>query len=165
MNKIIKKNFQLFEKYFFKLRHLIFFGIIINLFLSIYLIIFTFKEFFYLTSKLFTIKVHTLLIYSLGILDLILLSIIFFIFTFSLYGIFINEFTDKKNLSKIPKAFIVNNLESLKEKLGKVIVLILIITFLKFTLDYTFENMLELLFLAISIFFISISLYFLKEKK
>gem|GEM_PF-6421971 len=65
---------------------------------------------------------------------------------------------------KLPKAFIVNNLYDLKEKLTSVILIILIITYFQYSIELTYKDSYELLAFAFGIFLISLSIYFSKKK-
>lgn len=97
----------------------------------------------------------------IGSIDLFLLGVVSLIIAASLYELYI----DDSSKLKLPRALIVNDLDSLKKKLGKLIYLILVITFFKYAIVFKYENIYELTLFAIAIFFISLSLYFTNEKK
>ncbi|HIH42183.1 TPA: YqhA family protein [Candidatus Woesearchaeota archaeon] len=75
-------------------------------------------------------------------LDSYILAVIVYIFSISLYELFIGNL-------KVPQWLVVHNLDDLKKKLSSVIALILAVLFLKHVIKW--ENGLETLYFAISI--------------
>lgn len=78
----------------------------------------------------------------------------------SLYELYVKE-VDK--IIKLPETLIVKSLDSLKEKLGKVIYLLLVIFFFKYSLEVRIDTNIDLMLYALSILLISLSLYFSKK--
>lgn len=65
-----------------------------------------------------------------GAIDLYLMALVLYIFSFGIYELFISEITQLKQ-SKQSKVLEVHSLDELKDKLGKVIVMVLIVNFSK----------------------------------
>ncbi|MEA3511971.1 MAG: YqhA family protein [Campylobacterota bacterium] len=97
----------------------------------------------------------------IGAVDLYLIAVVMFIFSFGIYELFISdidEATSEKNGSKI---LAIHSLDQLKDKIAKVIVMVLVVNFFQRVLHTEFSTPLEMLYFAISIAFLSIGLYFL----
>lgn len=107
----------------------------------------------------------------IGAVDLYLIAVVMFIFAFGLYELFISEIdeanSDTETTSKI---LAIHSLDQLKDKIAKVIVMVLVVNFFQRVLHTEFKTPLEMLYFALAIAALSIGLYFLgmvgkKEKK
>jgi uncharacterized membrane protein YqhA len=97
----------------------------------------------------------------IGAVDLYLMAIVMFIFGFGLYELFISEIdVAKGGASKILE---IHSLDQLKDKLAKVIVMVLVVSFFKRVLHTPYEGAIEMLYFAGSILALSIGLYFLHK--
>jgi uncharacterized membrane protein YqhA len=108
-------------------------------------------------------KFHEIIVGGLiGAVDLYLMAVVMFIFGFGLYELFISEIdvAKRQGASKILE---IHSLDELKDKLGKVIVMVLIVNFFQRVLFTTYNGALDLVYFAISILALSISLYFLHK--
>ena len=63
-----------------------------------------------------------------GAIDLYLMALVLYIFSFGIYELFISEIEELKQ-SKQSKVLEVHSLDELKDKLGKVIIMVLIVNF------------------------------------
>ncbi len=97
-----------------------------------------------------------------GAIDLYLMALVLFIFSFGIYELFISEIEPMKN-SKHSKVLEIKSLDQLKDKIGKVIVMVLIVNFFQRVLHAKFETPLEMGYLALSILALCIGLYFLHK--
>ena len=92
--------------------------------------------------------------------DEFLFATVLLIFSLGLYELFISNIDQmKSDMAKRPSWLRVSSLDDLKESLGKVILMILIVTFLKKTLIIQFQNAIDLLFLGIGILLVSGAMY------
>ncbi len=108
-------------------------------------------------------KFHETIVGGLiGAVDLYLMAVVMFIFGFGLYELFISKIdvAHKEGASKILQ---INSLDELKDKLGKVIVMVLIVNFFQRVLFTDYQGSLDLIYFAISVLALSISLYFLHK--
>lgn len=108
-------------------------------------------------------KFHEIIVGGLiGAVDLYLMAVVMFIFGFGLYELFISEIdvAKRQGASKILE---IHSLDELKDKLGKVIVMVLIVNFFQRVLFTTYNGALDLVYFAISILALAISLYFLHK--
>jgi len=98
----------------------------------------------------------------IGAVDLYLMAVVMFIFGFGLYELFISEIdvAKKQGASKILE---IHSLDELKDKLGKVIVMVLVVNFFQRVLFTTYNGALDLVYFAISILALAIALYFLHK--
>lgn len=97
----------------------------------------------------------------IGAVDLYLIAVVLLIFSFGLYELFISdidEATKDKNGSQI---LAIHSLDQLKDKIAKVIVMVLVVSFFQRVLHTNFTSPLEMLYFALSITALSVGLYFL----
>ena len=98
----------------------------------------------------------------IGAVDLYLMAVVMFIFGFGLYELFISEIdvAKKQGASKILE---IHSLDELKDKLGKVIVMVLIVNFFQRVLFTSYSGAQDLLLFAGSILALALALYFLHK--
>ena len=96
----------------------------------------------------------------IGAVDLYLIAVVMFIFSFGLYELFISdiEAAEGKNGSKL---LAIHSLDQLKDKIAKVIVMVLVVSFFQRVLHTNFSTPLEMLYFAGSITLLAAGLYFL----
>jgi uncharacterized membrane protein YqhA len=98
----------------------------------------------------------------IGAVDLYLIAVVMFIFSFGLYELFISDIdqAEGKNGSKL---LAIHNLDQLKDKIAKVIVMVLVVNFFQRVLHTNFATPLEMLYFALSITALAIGLNFLSK--
>ncbi|WP_297192043.1 YqhA family protein [uncultured Campylobacter sp.] len=117
----------------------------------------------YFVSENSNIDLHEDIVALLvGAVDLYLMALVLFIFSFGIYELFISEIEDFKGL-KQSKVLEVHSLDQLKDKLAKVIIMVLIVNFFQRILQMKLDNMLDMAYLALSIFALCLGLYFLHK--
>ena len=84
-----------------------------------------------------------------------------FIFAFGLYELFISEIDDAMGEHRSSKLLAIHNLDQLKDKIAKVIIMVLIVSFFQKVLHMNYNSALEMLYFALSIASLAIGLYFL----
>ncbi len=96
----------------------------------------------------------------IGAVDLYLIAVVMFIFSFGLYELFISDIDEAsgKNGSKL---LAIHSLDQLKDKIAKVIVMVLVVNFFQRVLHTSFATPLEMLYFALSIAALAVGLYFL----
>jgi len=105
----------------------------------------------------------------IGAVDLYLIAVVMFIFSFGIYELFISEI-DAADEEKSSKILAIHSLDQLKDKIAKVIVMVLVVNFFQRVLHTEFKTPIEMLYFALAIAALAIGLYFLgmvgkKEKK
>jgi len=98
----------------------------------------------------------------IGAVDLYLIAIVMLIFSFGIYELFISKIdaADAKQSSKILQ---INSLDDLKDKLAKVIVMVLVVSFFQKVLYTNYNSPLEMLYFAGSILLLSVGLHYLHK--
>jgi len=92
--------------------------------------------------------------------DDFLLATVLLIFGLGLYELFIAKIHVAKDNENANNILMINSLDDLKDRLGKVILMILIVAFFKNVLHVTFDDPLNILYMGGGIFLISLALYF-----
>jgi uncharacterized membrane protein YqhA len=119
---------------------------------------------YYFGNPHFSAEFHSWLIGKIiGAVDLYLIAVVLFIFSFGIYELFVSRIDDAENSETGSRILAIHSLDELKDKLGKVVVMVLIVTFFKKVIHMNFSTPLDMLFLAVSIFALALSLYFLHK--
>jgi uncharacterized protein (TIGR00645 family) len=98
----------------------------------------------------------------IGAVDLYLIAVVLLLFSFGLYELFISRI-DAAERSESSKILQIHSLDQLKDKLAKVIVMVLVVSFFKRVLHTSYETPLELLYFAGAILALALGLYFLHK--
>ncbi len=98
----------------------------------------------------------------IGAVDLYLIGVVMLLFSFGLYELFISEIdVAKDEEGSDNKILAIHSLDQLKDKISKVIVMVLVVGFFQ-KVGYTeYNGALDMLYFAISITAVSVGLYFL----
>lgn len=100
----------------------------------------------------------------IGAVDLYLIGVVMIIFSFGLYELFISDIDPAKDeYGKENQLLAVHSLDQLKDKISKVIVMVLVVGFFQKVGHTVFNGALELLYLALSITAVAVGLYFLSK--
>lgn len=100
----------------------------------------------------------------IGAVDLYLIGVVMIIFSFGLYELFISDIDPAKDEhGKENQLLAVHSLDQLKDKISKVIVMVLVVGFFQKVGHTEFTGALELLYLALSITAVAVGLYFLSK--
>lgn len=93
--------------------------------------------------------------------DLYLIAVVLFIFAFGLYELFVSEIDEAMEKENANKILAIHSLDQLKDKIAKVIVMVLVVSFFQKVLHTSFATPLEMLYFALSITALAVGLYFL----
>ena len=99
----------------------------------------------------------------IGAVDLYLIAVVMFIFSFGLYELFISKIDDAEESEVGNKLLAIHSLDELKDKLGKVVVMVLIVSFFKKVINMSFDTPLQMLYLAGSILALALALYYMHK--
>ena len=94
----------------------------------------------------------------IGAVDLYLIAVVMFIFAFGIYELFISHIDEAEGHGKI---LAIASLDQLKDKIAKVIVMVLVVNFFQRVLHTNFNTPVEMLYFALSITALAVGLYFL----
>ena len=163
---------EILEKFLWNYRLIIFLGIISLLVCSAVIFTLGFIE-TYFALKLFIVSVYDhlghlsedtynrLIMMVITIVDDFLLGIVLLIFGLGTYDLFISKLDPAEEQDDIrPHWLKFESLEELKEVLAKVIMMIMIITFLKYVVKARFENPLEILYLGGALALVGLAIKF-----
>mgnify|MGYP002629298422 CR=1 FL=1 len=98
----------------------------------------------------------------IGAVDLYLIGVVMIIFSFGIYELFISEIDAAKDKEgKENQLLAIHSLDQLKDKISKVIVMVLVVGFFQKVGHTEYHGALELFYLALSITAVSVGLFFL----
>jgi len=99
----------------------------------------------------------------IGAIDLYLIAIVLLIFSFGVYELFISEIDAAEKDEKTSKVLAIHSLDQLKDKIAKVIIMVLVVNFFQRVLHTEYNGALEMLYFSASILLLSVGLYFLHK--
>ena len=97
----------------------------------------------------------------IGAVDLYLIAIVMLIFAFGIYELFISKIEAAENHETGSNILAISSLDQLKDKIAKVIIMVLVVGFFQRVLHMKYTSALEMLYFAVSIMALAIGLYFL----
>lgn len=100
-----------------------------------------------------------------GIIDAYLFATILLIFALGLYELFVSKIEAAENSEFAERILLVRSLDDLKDRLAKVIFLILIVKYFEYALEQTIHAPLDLLMLAAGIALIALAIYLTRAGK
>lgn len=103
-----------------------------------------------------------LLALIIGAVDFYLIGIVLLIFGFGIYELFVSE-VDEATDSHVYNALRISSLDELKSKIIKVVIIVLVVFFFEKALEMKFTAPLDLLLLAVGIFLLALTTYFLHK--
>ncbi len=162
---------QLFENLLWKSRLIILLAVVFGIIASTALFLTGSYEIWHTVTHIISPENHVvdyskLLIGIIGAIDLYLIGIVLLIFSFGIYELFISEIDIARGeVNKEHNILEISSLDELKNKLLKVIIMVLIVTFFKTVLSASFQTPLEMLYFALAILAVATCTYFLRHEK
>tara|TARA_B100000768_G_scaffold155596_1_gene152748 strand:+ start:239 stop:751 length:513 start_codon:yes stop_codon:yes gene_type:complete len=104
-----------------------------------------------------------LLVKVIGAVDLYLIGLVLMIFGFGIYELFISKIDIARGNLDVT-ILEVESLDELKQKIIKVIIMVLIVSFFERVLKMNYETPLEMLYFAVSILALSLGVYLVRKK-
>jgi len=92
-------------------------------------------------------------------LDLFLIATFLIIFSLGLYELFVSKIDPAERDERSSRILIVRNLEDLKTKLGKIIIMVLSVYFFKQALGFEFTHSADFFFFGLGVVGIAVALY------
>jgi len=100
----------------------------------------------------------------IGAVDLYLIGVVMLLFSFGLYELFISEIDAAKDQEgEESKILAIHSLDQLKDKISKVIVMVLVVGFFQKVGHTEYNGALEMLYFALSITAVAVGLFFLNK--
>ncbi len=98
----------------------------------------------------------------IGAVDLYLIGVVMLLFSFGLYELFISDIDAAKDESgNENKILAIHSLDQLKDKISKVIVMVLVVGFFQKVGHTQYDGALDMLYFALSITAVAVGLFFL----
>ena len=100
----------------------------------------------------------------IGAVDLYLIGVVMLIFSFGLYELFVSEIDAAKSKEgEDNKILAIHSLDQLKDKISKVIVMVLVVGFFQKVGHTEYHGALEMLYFSLSITAVAVGLFFLNK--
>lgn len=163
---------KIFENMLLKSRFITFFAVIFTLIGSIIVFLVASYDIYSVLLKVWNYFVNSIgsddfhadvIGGIIGAIDLYLIALVLLIFSFGVYELFISEIKDarEKGLSVLE----VHSLDQLKDKIAKVIIMVLIVNFFQRVTHINFVTPIDMIYFALAILALSLGLYFLNGGK
>ena len=162
---------RLWEKALWSTRYVVVFAVFFSVLAAIALFILGSYEIYHsivhlnpLTNAEHSGNHSSMLLELITAIDLYLIGVVLLIFGFGIYELFISKI-DIARADIGVTILEIENLDELKNKIIKVIIMVLIVSFFESVLKMSMEynEPLEMLYFALSIFFLSLGVYFIKK--
>lgn len=101
----------------------------------------------------------TTITHVVEVVDGYLLGTVMLIFALGMYELFISDIDEAKGSRASSKILVIDNLDDLKQRLAKVIIMILIVTIFELALKLKVDTPLDLVYLAAALALIGLALY------
>ncbi|MDX9714819.1 MAG: YqhA family protein [Dissulfurispiraceae bacterium] len=167
---MIKKLEQIIEFLIWESRLFIFFAVIASIFSAIMLVAIGCYDVYLVAEDAFrafqTKEAYDAfhkgsLTHIISAIDSYLIATVLLIFGIGLYELFISKIERAERNNKSSKILVISTLDQLKEKLAKVIIMALIVTFFKYAVNFKYDSAQSLIYLGAGILLVSLSLYFM----
>jgi uncharacterized membrane protein YqhA len=159
---------NVFERALWNVRIVVILGVIFSALAAIVLFVAGSLEIYHILVGFVPGNLHPLtkvdiLIGIIGAVDFYLIGLVLLIFSFGIYELFISEIDIARAENGIGSILDIDNLDDLKNKIIKVIIMVLIVTFFQGILinSKTFTSSIDMLYMAVSICLICVGVYFL----
>lgn len=162
---------QFFETLLWRSRLIMLLAVIVALFAATLVILGNFVDLAHLASLFwqYLTNAHNIetrqamMLAVIELLDGFLMAGVLLIFSFGLYELFISSIEPAQESQQKGKILNIKNIDVLKNKLGKVILMMLIIKVFSFTIQLQVNSALELLMLAAAVALVSVALFLTKD--
>jgi uncharacterized membrane protein YqhA len=157
---------NIFERVLWNVRFIVLLGVLFGALSAIVLFIAGSTEIYHIVTGYLQIGSNTItheeiLIGIIGAVDFYLIGLVLIIFSFGIYELFISEIDIARLEGGFGNLLDIENLDDLKNKIIKVIIMVLIVTFFQRILSMQFTTSIDMLAMAVSICVICIGVYFL----
>jgi len=176
MKNIKDKIEQTFEKILWQSKIMVILAVISAMFGALVLIIMGTYDIYLVISEIFGVFTKEIpyekfnkeaIIYIVSAIDTFLIATVLMIFGIGLYEIFISkiEYAERNIDSKASTVLVIHSLDELKNKLIKVIIIVLIVTYFKYAISIKYTEISQLLYLSVGIALIAVAVFLLNKDK
>lgn len=168
MNKFVSLLEKIFEWLLWESRIIVIIPVVASILSAIAMTIMGTVDLFRSLKKIFAVfsdsagfhETYTKMLVSVvSAMDLYLIATVLLIFGIGLYELFIGRIDQIEKDEKSSSILKVHTLDELKEKLLKVIHVVLVVYFFKFAIKLNYESIIDLLYLATGILLVAGSIY------
>lgn len=157
---------SVFERALWNSRYIVLLGVVFGALSAIVLFFAGSLEIFdilreYLLVRESHLTHESILITIIGAIDFYLIGLVLLIFSFGIYELFISELDIARTEEGFSNILEVSTLDDLKNKIIKVIIMVLIVSFFQRILSMEFSTSIDMLAMAVSICVICVGVYFL----
>ena len=161
---------RLFESAMWKTRFLVIFAVLFGLLGAVVLFVVASMDIFVVAKYAFdTIITHAhpenfhedIVSGIIGAVDLYLIAVVMLIFSFGIYELFISPIDHNEQAQDDSKILSITSLDQLKDKIAKVIVMVLVVNFFQRVLHTEYNGALEMLYFALAVAALAVGLFFL----
>ncbi len=157
---------RVFERYLWSTRYFVLLGVICSALSALVLFIAGSLEVFQVLVEYVGVGEHHLtheriLIGIIGAVDFYLIALVLLIISFGIYELFISEIDVARTGDRFGGVLDIESLDDLKNKIIKVIIMVLIVNLFQRVLSMEFSTSLDVLAMAVSIGVICVGVYFL----
>jgi uncharacterized membrane protein YqhA len=157
---------NIFERMLWNSRYIVLLGVIFGALSAVVLFLAGSLEIFnilleYVQASDGHLSHEQILITIIGAIDFYLIGLVLLIFSFGIYELFISELDIARKGDEFGSILEVSSLDDLKNKIIKVIIMVLIVSFFQRILSMEFTTSIDMLAMAISIGVICIGVYYL----
>jgi uncharacterized membrane protein YqhA len=157
---------NIFERALWNVRFVVILGVLFSALSAIVLFIAGSLEISHILIGFVPGNLHPLtheqiLVGIIGAVDFYLIGLVLLIFSFGIYELFISDIDIARFEGGFGSILDIENLDDLKNKIIKVIIMVLIVTFFQRILSMEFTSSLDMLAMAVSICLICVGVYFL----
>ncbi len=161
---------KLFEKAMWQTRFLVILAVVFGLIGALVLFVVASMDIFGVAKYAFTTIIasahpanfHEDLVSGIiGAVDLYLIAVVMLIFAFGIYELFISPIDHSKEAADDQKILSITSLDQLKDKIAKVIIMVLVVNFFQRVLHTEYNGALEMLYFALAVTALAIGLFFL----
>ena len=107
---------------------------------------------------------YAIITHAVEVADTFLFALVLFIFALGIYELFIDKIEAIESSTTAGRVLLIRSLDDLKERLAKVIFLILIVNYFEWALDRKPQSSLDVLYLAAGVALVAFGIYFTKSK-
>lgn len=161
---------KLFESFMWKTRFLVILAVIFGLIGALVLFVIASLDIFNVAKYV----INTLITHAhpenfhedivagiIGAVDLYLIAVVMLIFSFGIYELFISPIDHNTDAKEDTKILSITSLDQLKDKIAKVIVMVLVVNFFQRVLHTEYNGALEMLYFALAVTALAVGLFFL----
>lgn len=161
---------RLFESAMWKTRFLVILAVLFGLLGAVVLFVVASMDIFTVAKYAFdTIITHAhpenfhedIVSGIIGAVDLYLIAVVMLIFSFGIYELFISPIDHNEQAQDDSKILSITSLDQLKDKIAKVIVMVLVVNFFQRVLHTEYNGALEMLYFALAVAALAVGLFFL----